>query len=128
MPRKPNTTAKRYNDPFPTALRRLMAERKTTQDVLAQVLGVKNRQSVTGYINGNTLPNSDKIVALAEFFGVSADYLLGLSDIKTDNTELIGVCEHTGLSDETEELRTEVEIIKEALAVIVHALARIRRR
>lgn len=98
MPRKPNTSGDRYNDPFPTNLRHLMKEKKITQDVLAQKLGVKNRQSVTGYIDGSTVPTIDKVVSLADFFGVSSDYLLGLSDIRTNDKDLTGVCEYTGLT------------------------------
>lgn len=99
MPRKPNTTKERYNDPFPTRLRALMAETNITQEDLCIVLNVKSRQSVTGYIDGSTIPTIDKIVALADYFGVSSDYLLGLAEEKTRNTELRRVCEFTGLSE-----------------------------
>lgn len=99
MPRKPNTTKDGYNDPFPTALRNLMNERKVTQDTIAQVLGLKNRQSVTGYVDGSTLPTIDKVVALAKFFSVSADYLLGLSTIKTVDTSRRAVCDYLGVSE-----------------------------
>ncbi|MBQ9733758.1 MAG: helix-turn-helix transcriptional regulator [Clostridia bacterium] len=99
MPRKPNTTKARYNDPFPTRLRALMAETNITQEELCNVLNVKSRQSVTGYTDGSTIPTIDKIVALADYFGVSADYLLGLAEEKTRNTELRSVCEFTGLSE-----------------------------
>ena len=98
MPRKPNTAKVGYNDPFPTALRKLMNERRVTQDTIAQVLGLKNRQSVTGYVDGSTMPTTDKVVALAKFFSVSADFLLGLTDIETPDIGL--VCEYLQLSEE----------------------------
>lgn len=37
---------------------------------------------------------------LSKLYGVSSDYLLGLTDIKTKDTELAAVCEYTGLDEE----------------------------
>lgn len=99
MPRKPNTTGTRYNDPFPTRLRELVREREMIQEDLKDVLGVSTRQSVTGYIDGSTLPTPDKIVAVANFFGVTTDYLLGVTDSRSIDTELRTICDYTGLSD-----------------------------
>lgn len=99
MPRKPNTTGEHYNDPFPTRLRELIKDNNTTQEELTAVLNVKTRQSVTGYIDGSTLPTIDKVVALADYFNVSADYLLGRTDPKTADPDLRFVCEYTGLSE-----------------------------
>ena len=42
-----------------------------------------------------------KVAKLAEYYGVSADYLLGLSDVVSADTNLRAVCEYTGLSEET---------------------------
>ena len=100
MPRKPNTTGEHYNDPFPTNLRELIKNNKTTQEELTAVLNVKTRQSVTGYIDGSTLPTIDKVVALADFFNVSVDYLLGRTAPKTADHDLRFVCEYTGLSEQ----------------------------
>ena len=80
MPRKPNTAKDHYHDPFPCALRELVKARNLTQEQLTAVLGVKSRQSITGYLDGSTAPTAEKIVAVSKFFGVSADYLLGLTD------------------------------------------------
>ena len=38
---------------------------------------------------------------LADFYGVSTDYLLGLTDVKTPDASLRAVCEYTGLSETT---------------------------
>lgn len=99
MPRKPNSSNDRYNDPFPTRLRELVGERGTKQEELKNVLCVKNRQSVTGYIDGSTVPTIDKVVALAKYYGVNADYLLGLSGIKSPNPNIQVACDCTGLSE-----------------------------
>lgn len=51
------------------------------------------------YINGNTECPAKNIVKIARYYGVSTDYLLGLSNVKSTDTELKGVCEYTGLSE-----------------------------
>lgn len=93
----------RYNDPFPTALRYLLETRGITQEQFKDVLGVANRQSVTNYVDGTTSPSIDKVVALAKYFGVTSDYLLGLSETETDNRDLAFVSDYTGLSVEAVE-------------------------
>lgn len=100
MPRKAKTDGDHYYDPFPQRLRSLMEERGLTQEDLVPILKVKTRQSVTGYIDGSTSPTGDKVAALASFFGVSSDYLLGLQKDPTNETEMKAVCEFTGLSSQ----------------------------
>lgn len=54
--------------------------------------------TITKHYNGDREVNSSFIVKYAKYFHVSADYLLGLSDAPTSNTDLQGVCDFTGLS------------------------------
>lgn len=98
MARQPNETGEHFHEPFPTALRKLMAAKGVTQTELLDVFGVKSRQSITGYIDGSTAPTPEKIVAVARYFGVSADYLLGLSPYPTNDSNLEATCKYTGLS------------------------------
>ena len=65
---------------FPTRLQMLMNESHTSQQKLADHLGLKNRQSVAGYCSGRSAPDLDSVVKIASFFNVSTDYLLGTSD------------------------------------------------
>lgn len=44
--------------------------------------------------------STEVLQGLSELYGVSSDYLLGLTDIKTKDTELAAVCEYTGLDEE----------------------------
>ena len=45
-----------------------------------------DQKTLSNYEIGRTNPDSYAIVQLAEFFGVTADYLLGLSDYNFKNT------------------------------------------
>lgn len=40
------------------------------------------------------------IQCFSDFYGVSADYILGLSDVKSSNPDVRSVCEYTGLGEE----------------------------
>ena len=99
MPRKPNLDKQGYRDPFPSALRTLMWENGITQEEIKDVLGLANRQSVTGYVDGSTAPTPEKIIALADYFGVSADYLLGRGKIPNTTDESRTAAKYTGLSE-----------------------------
>ena len=99
MPRKPKTSGDHYHDAFPSNLRELMRVRKIKQEDLIGVLGVSARQSVTGYINGDTIPTIDKLASLSEFFGVSSDWLLGRAETPSPDESIQGACKTTGLSE-----------------------------
>lgn len=61
---------------FAQRLKELMARTKTTQVELAKKLGI-TRQSVSQYLNGDVIPNVEKLYLIADFFDVSSDYLIG---------------------------------------------------
>lgn len=52
------------------------------------------------YENNEREPNSETLIQIAKFFNVSIDYLLGVSNIKTSNTEISNVCKLTKLSED----------------------------
>lgn len=66
------------NTPFPTRLRELRAEKGVSQGELSRVLGV-SKSTVGLWETGDTLPDARYVRALAEYFGVTADFILGLS-------------------------------------------------
>lgn len=76
MARKQSNPAN-SNKPFPAALRTLMEERNTSQKDLADYLG-KTRQAISLYCNGESAPDLDALVKIAQYFDTSTDYLLGL--------------------------------------------------
>ena len=99
MPRKQNTQSENFNKPFPKALRELMDANGTTQSELAASLQ-KTRQVISCYCDGSTSPTWETIAGIANFYHVSADWLLGLSDVRSTDTHIREICEYTGLSEE----------------------------
>lgn len=63
---------------FHERVRELRKARRLTQVELADALGV-TKQSVSNWENDNIQPSIDMLVRIAQYFGVTADYLLGLS-------------------------------------------------
>jgi len=45
------------------------------------------KQSVSNWENNNILPSIDMLINISKKFSVSADYLLGLSEIRTLNVQ-----------------------------------------
>ena len=83
---------------FCERLKGLIEDSNTTITAIARELGIA-RQSVSQYVDGTGQPNAERIYKISRFFGVSSDYLLGLSDTPTADTTIRAICEHTGLSD-----------------------------
>lgn len=54
---------------------RLRKEKGLSQEAFAEALGV-SRQSVSKWESGSALPDTDKIIAMSELFGVSTDFIL----------------------------------------------------
>ena len=68
---------------FSERIKELRLARGMSQDAVGKVIGVK-RYSVYGYEKGNNFPGVPGLMGLADYFGVSTDYLLG----RTDNPEV----------------------------------------
>lgn len=66
---------------------------------LAKDLGL-TPQSVNQYRNGEAVPRIETLIAMADYFGVSVDYLLGKSDIKSSSADIQAAVKITGLSEE----------------------------
>ena len=89
------TSIDRYEAHFASTLRGLMAHNGTTQKELAAFVGIRP-QSLAQYCSGETQPNGDKLLKIAEYYGVTVDYLLTGTII-----ENIPVYEFLGLSENT---------------------------
>jgi len=57
----------------------LMNDNKITKQALASHIGI-HRSSVSQICHGVNLPSIDTLVAIAEYFNVTTDYLLGISE------------------------------------------------
>lgn len=69
-----------------------------TLDELAAEFGVV-RQTVSHWFIGDSTPNIGALLKMCQFYGVSADYLLGLSDTRSSDVNVKAAMEYTGLSE-----------------------------
>lgn len=83
---------------FTERFRELKGERNDTE--FAEFLGI-SRQTVGFFGNGNRLPDAVTLVKISQKCGVSADWLLGLSETKALEGELKQVCNYTGLNNKS---------------------------
>lgn len=83
---------------FGEILLKLREEREETQQQLADAIGI-TRQSLSRYETNERTPNIDLIYKVSKHYNVSADYLLGLSEIKSCDNKIQNACEATGLEE-----------------------------
>ena len=74
------------------------------------------------FLQGNKQLTVKFLVQFAEYFGVSVDYLLGLSDVETPDTDLRSVCEYTGLSQKSVETLHFAKMVKSPLSPVMAAM------
>lgn len=77
----------------------LLEEKNISQGKFAEKMGC-SRQSINFYILGKRSPDITLAAKMAEFFGVSCDYMIGLSDFRTDKESNFTVHE-VGMSEDT---------------------------
>lgn len=66
-----------------------------------------DQKTLSNYETGKTHPDSKSIIAIAKFFNVSTDYLLGVSDYNLQDTE--------ALVKEIEDIQRKLSHVKSAL-------------
>lgn len=92
--------SERYNGQLASTLRAFMEHHpetgeRTTQKQLADYMGVRP-QTVSLYAVGESLPNCEQLLKMAEYFNVTADFLM--TGRRTENKpvyELLGLSENT---------------------------------
>lgn len=97
MPRKKEAPYETEKYTFPSRLRKHMEETKTTQRELAQAIGVRP-QTVSLYVQGQSFPDVNGLARIARYFGISADYLIGNSQIPNADIIMQDIHKITGLS------------------------------
>ena len=64
---------------FPKRLRELREERQLSQHQLAKLLGISHN-AISLWERNLRTPNFNDVIAIAQFFKVTTDYLAGLED------------------------------------------------
>ena len=77
----------------------LIANNRITATALARDTGL-SQSAISDYLNKDRAPDCATIYSLARYFSVSADYLLGLTNIKTPFVNTMAVIRQTGLTEE----------------------------
>ena len=72
---------------FAENLSALMVEQNLNPPALAKILKT-DRTNITRYLRGERLPNFHGFIAIADYFGVSADLLLGKTDYASEQNFL----------------------------------------
>lgn len=92
-------------------IRDLREDRDLRQSDVANATGI-DQKTISNYETGKTNPDSFAIIKLAEFFGVSTDYILG---VEKANSDLVSDAEK------------KLEEIKKRVAELEQILEKIRR-
>ena len=86
------------NSTFLIRFRELFNQKCRSQEELGDAIGAA-RSTVATWLDGRTVPNAYMVKAIAEYFSVSADYLLGLSNTVSPDVSLRAAVKYTGLSE-----------------------------
>ena len=78
---------------FGDRLKELRAKNNVTQQELANYIGV-GRPSIAGYETKKKHPDYDRLKLIAQFFNVSTDYLLGITDVCDDVDNNVTIATH----------------------------------
>lgn len=98
---------------FSERLKELRKSKKMTQEELGKIINV-SKVSISGYETGSRSPDRETLVALADFFNVTADFLLGREEVEKDSKSLT-IAAHIDddvTDDEMEDILNYIEFIK----------------
>lgn len=102
MARKRSTANDVSNDVFASRLVSIMEARNMTQLKLVDTItangGTIQRQTISQYMAGVSKPDTERLTMLCKALNVSADYLLGLSNLEIPSADLGAFSGFTGLS------------------------------
>lgn len=91
-----STIAEKANTPFAKRFRELVPDAKTANE-LKDYLGI-TIQAINQYKQGTAYPKTENLIKIADYFGISVDFLLGITDIPNTDTNMQAVHKFTGLS------------------------------
>lgn len=98
-PRKEEPRCVTEQQVFPTRLRELMEEHNTTQKELAKAIDMRP-QTVSLYTGGQSTPDINCLYKIADYFNVTADWLIGRpNSVKSISKDVAVAVRTTGLSE-----------------------------
>lgn len=114
MGRKKNSTsemnvAEKLSAPLTQRLNELIIDGDKLKDFLGCTI-----QAVNQYKLGTSRPSLENLCKIAKFYGVSTDYLLGLSKIPTNKPDIQSACLTTGLEETAVDF---LELLKNAKTI-----------
>ena len=90
----------RKKNPFTDIFTKLVGNE--TQQEIADKIGV-SRQNIGKWLSGNTTPDIVTLCKIASAYNVSTDYLLGMTEIQSPDSNIRTICDVTGLSQKSVE-------------------------
>ena len=88
---------------FAKRFQQLLKERKEASGLTLRELAKDLDVSLgilSDWQNGKKIPRMDSVIHLAQYFNVTTDYLLGLTDVRTTDSSARVAVEYTGLMEE----------------------------
>ena len=79
-------------------LKTLRLNRNLTQKQIADRIGLAI-SAISSYESGMRYPSYETLIKLARIFHVSADYLLGLTDVKSADANIASIANYLGLTE-----------------------------
>ena len=73
---------------------------KARQEEIAKRIGT-SRQNIGNWLSGKAKPDIYSLAKIAKEYEISTDWILGLTDIKSPQTDIRLICRYTGLSEES---------------------------
>ncbi len=117
MSRKSTAVSKTFAD----RLNDLIADAKTEDHLqirdLAREIGI-GAGSLSQYQNDVATPSIDALYKIAKYFGVSADWLIGLTNARTSSGDVRKVCDSTGLDSESIECLVNMKTLSQNHQII----------
>lgn len=90
-------------------IKKLRTEAGLSQEELAKIIGVKNRSSIANYEAGRLSPDYCVLTAVASYFNVTTDYLLGLTNEKQVKAKVSFELANGEIIDDLGKMMSELE-------------------
>ena len=94
---------------FRTLLEESGISQRAFADMMRERYGIeKTAQAISLYATGASAPDFTTLISIADFFQVSTDWMLGVSDVRTCSLEAQDIKAQTGLTEKTIERLREI--------------------